>query len=155
MVEALDKVQPGLFRVVGKQTGPNEQIEHLRAFVKLTGYPVLHQVFAFQLLHCRVTERHVAAVIHKRFHLVKFSFGVIPEQMLVIFFFFHQFDHVAVQSRRLKLAKRFLAQVENSQTGSQILVVWRLGGNQISGGFDQRFVNIGGLDAIVKLNMGF
>ena len=153
MVKAFDIIEPGLFRIAGKQTGTNQHIEHLRAFVVLPRDPVLHQVFTFELLYRRVTEGHITTVIDKRFHVVKLCFAVVVDQVLIVFFLFHQLDHMTVESRRFKLAKRLLTQVENRQTGGQVLVVWRLGRNQISSGLNQRFVNIGGLDAIVKLNM--
>jgi threonyl-tRNA synthetase len=47
-----------------------------------------------------------------------------------------------------------LTQVEDRQTRCQVLVVWRLFGDQVRSGFDQCFMDVGSFDAFVKLDVG-
>jgi hypothetical protein len=74
--------------------------------------------------------------------------------MSIVFAVFHHFRHVVEQRWRLKLAVGFFTQVENRQTGGEILVIRRLAGDKVRGGFDNGFVNVGGFDAVIELNVG-
>ena len=113
----------------------------------------MNQIFPFQLLNCGVREIHVAPMVDKFVHLGKLFCGVIFQQMFVIFAHFNQFNRVVVQFRRFKLAVGFFTQMENSQTCSQILIVWSVTGDQVCGGLDDGFVNIRGADPIIKLDV--
>ena len=44
--------------------------------------------------------------------------------------------------------------MEHGQTGGQVLVVRRLGADEIGGGADQGLVNVGGFHAGIELDMG-
>ena len=154
VIETLDVVQTRLARVVGEQAGGNQNVQELGAFIDLTGDAVLHQIFAFELLNRSVGEGHIAIVLDERVHLLELFFRVVFQQMSIVFAVFHHFRHVVEQRWRLKLAVGFFTQVENRQTGGEILVIWRLAGDKVRGGFDNGFVNVGGFDAVIELNVG-
>jgi len=61
---------------------------------------------------------------------------------------------VVKQFWRLKLAVGFLAQVEDRQAGSQVLVIRRVTGDQVRSGLDDGFMDVGGFDAVIKLDVG-
>ena len=154
VIETLDIVQTRLARIVGEQAGGHQNVQELGAFVDLTGDAVLYQIFAFELLNRSVGEGHIAIVLDKRIHLLELFFRVVFQQMSIVFAVFHHFRHVVEQRWRLKLAVGFFAQVENRQTSGEILVVRRVAGDQIRSGFDNGFVNIGGFNAVIELNVG-
>ncbi|NUA46446.1 hypothetical protein HAT93_04195 [Dickeya solani] len=93
-------------------------------------------------------------MIDESVHLSKFVFRVVFQQMAIVFSHFDHFHYVVVQLRWFELAVGFLAQMEDSQTRGQILIVWAFAGDQVGGGLDDGFVDIGGLDAVVKLDVG-
>ena len=58
------------------------------------------------------------------------------------------------QRWRLKLTVGFFTQVENRQTGSEVLIIRRVAGDEIRRGFDNGFVDIRRFDAVIELDMG-
>jgi hypothetical protein len=73
--------------------------------------------------------------------------------MRVVFAQLNHFHHVIVQRWRFKLAVGFFTQVENGQACCQVLIIRRFTGDQVCRRFDDSFVDIRGLNAIVKLDM--
>ena len=153
IVETLHVFQTGVTRVVREQAGGHQNIEELGAFVDLTGYTVLNQVFAFELLHRRVGEVHVAPVIDKPVHLLELFFRIVFQQMRVVFAQLNHFHHVIVKLRRLKLTVGFFTQVENRQTCSEVLIIRCFAGDEVCRCFNDRFVDIRRFDAVVELNV--
>ena len=66
----------------------------------------------------------------------------------------HQFLHMLIQGRGGEFAIGLLAQMEHGQPGGQVLVIRRLGADEIGGGADQGLMNVGGFHARIKLDMG-
>ncbi len=155
IIEALDVVQTGIFRILGEEAGRYQDVEELRALVDLAGNAVLDQIFAFQLFDCRVGEIHVAPVIQMGVQLFEFSLGVVFQQVLVVLAHVHQTSHVLVEVGRFELAVGLLAQVEDGQTGCHVLVVRGLLGDEVSRRLDDGFVNVGGTDTVIELDVGF
>ncbi|CHH39743.1 Uncharacterised protein [Salmonella enterica subsp. enterica serovar Typhi] len=140
-------------RIVREQAGHYQNVEELRAFIDFAGHAVLHQIFPFQLLNGSVGEGHIAIVNDKRIHLLELFFRVVFQQMIVVFAKLNHFYHMVVKCGRLKLAEGFLTQVENRQTRSQVLIIRRIARDQVCGGLNDSFMDIGGLNPIIKLNM--
>ena len=154
IVETLDVVQACLTFVIGKQAHRHQDIQELRALVDFLGDTVLNQVFAFQLLDRGIREIHVTPVVEITIQHLKLFACVILQQMLVILAQPGQIGDMVKQMRRFKLAIGDFAQMENRQACRQILVIRGFFRNQVSGGFDDGFMDIIGADAIVKLDMG-
>ena len=154
IVEALDVVQTGIFRILGEQAGRHQDVEELRALVNFAGDPVLHQVLAFQLLDRCVGEVHVTPVIQVAVQLLEFGLGIVGQQVLVVLAHVYQTGDVLVEVGRLELAVRLLAQVEDGQTGGHVLVIRALFGDQVSSGLDDGFVDVGGTDTVIELDVG-
>ena len=153
IVETLHVVQTGFAWIIREQAGGHQNIEELGAFVDLTGHTVLNQVFAFELLHRRVGEVHVAPVIDKPVHLLELFFRIVFQQMRVVFAQLNHFHYVIVKLRRLELTVGFFTQVENRQTRSEVLIIRCVAGDQICRCFDNGFVDIRRFDAVVELNV--
>ena len=154
IIEALDVVQTGIFRILGEEAGRYQDVEELRALVDLAGDAVLYQVLAFELLDRRVGEVHVAPVIEVAVQLLKFRLGVVFQQVLVVLAHVHQSGDVLIQVGRLELAVGLLAQVEDGQTGSHVLVVRALLGDEVSSSLDDGLVDVGGTDTVIELDVG-
>ena len=90
----------------------------------------------------------------ERVHLLELFFRVVFQQMIVVFAHFNHFHDMVKQFWRFKLAVGFFAQMKNRQTGGQILIIRRFAGDQVGGSFDDCFMDIGGLDTVIKLNVG-
>ena len=73
--------------------------------------------------------------------------------MLIVFAHLDHASDVGVQLRWLKLAVSLFTQVEDRQASGQVLIVRRIAGDQVSCGLDDGFVNVGGFDAVIKLNV--
>ena len=86
---------------------------------------------------------------------VEFGARVVGQNVLIVFAIGSKLGHVVVQMRWLKLTKSDFAQMENGQTGRQILVIRGVGRNQIGRGFNDGFMDVIGAYAVVKLDMGF
>ncbi len=153
IIEALDVVQTGIFRVLGEEAGRHQDVEELRALVDLAGDAVLYQILAFQLFDRRVGEVHVAPVIHVRVQLFEFGLGVVFQQVFIVLAHVDQTSHVLVEVGRFELAIGLLAQVEDGQTGSHVLVVRGLLGDEVSRCLDDGFVNVGGTDTVIELDV--
>nr|WP_242490530.1 hypothetical protein [Serratia marcescens] len=65
--------------------------------------------------------------------------------MFIVFAHLDHAGHVSVQLRRFELAVSLFTQVEDRQASGQVLIVRRIAGDQIGSGFDDGFVNVGGL----------
>src|SRR5690606_3818407 len=122
--------------VIGEQTGGNQNIEELGAFVHFTGNPVLYQILAFQLFDGRVAEVEIAVVVNKGIHRGDFVSAVVVQQVTVIAFHVDHAFHVVQQGWRLKLAVGFFTQMENIQASGQVLISRGLIRNEVGGGFD-------------------
>ncbi|SVK47293.1 Uncharacterised protein [Acinetobacter baumannii] len=154
VVETFDVVQTSFTRVVGEQARGHQHVQELGAFVDLAADAVLHQILAFQLLDGGIREVHVAPVIDKGVHLLELFSAVVFQQMFIVFAHLDHARHVSVQLRRFELAVSLFTQVEDRQASGQVLIVRRIAGDQIGSGFDDGFVNVGGFDAVIKLNVG-
>ena len=86
--------------------------------------------------------------------LLEFGLGIVGQQVLVVLAHVYQTGDVLVEVGRLELAVGFLAQVEDGQTGSHVLVIRTLLGDQVSSGLDDGFVDIGGTDTVIELDVG-
>ena len=90
----------------------------------------------------------------KRVHLLELFFRIVFQQMIVVF---TQIDHafdMGEQCRWLELAVGFFAQVEYRQACSQVLVIRSVVRDQVCGGLDNGFMNIGRLHPVVELDVG-
>ncbi len=154
IVETLHVFQTGSTRIVREQAGGHQNVEELGALVDFTGHTVLDQVFPFQLLHRGVGEVHITPVIDKPVHLLELFFRVVFQQMRVVFAQLYHLHHMIEQRWRLKLAVGFFTQVENGQTGCEVLIIRCFAGDQIRRGFDNGFVDIRRFDAVIELDMG-
>ena len=74
--------------------------------------------------------------------------------MGVVFAHFGHAADMVEQVWRLIFAIRDFAQVENGQTGRQILIIGGFFGNQVGCRFDDGFVNVFGTDAVIELDVG-
>jgi hypothetical protein len=74
--------------------------------------------------------------------------------VLVVLAHVHQSGDVLIQVGRLELAVGLLAQVEDGQTGSHVLVVRALLGDQVSSSLDDGLVDVGGTDTVIELDVG-
>ena len=155
IVEALDVIQPGVARVVGEQAHADQHVEHLRAFIDPAADPVLDQVLAFQLLDRGVGEGQVAAVIKVVVQGVEFVTAVVAQDVLIVALHLGQRGHVIEQVWRFELTIGYLAQMEDRQARGHVLIIRRLGGNQIGGGLDDGLVDILTADSVVQLDLGF
>ena len=154
VVKTLHVLQARFTRVVREQARGNQNIKELGAFVDFAGHTVLHQIFAFQLLNRSIRKGHITVVIDKRVHLLELFFRVVFQQMIIVFAHLDHFHHVVVQRRRLKLAVGFFTQVEDRQARGEILIIRRITGDQVCGSLDNGFVDVRGLDTVIKLNVG-
>ncbi len=93
-------------------------------------------------------------MIDKRVHLLELFFRVVFQQMIIVFAHLDHFHHVVVQRRRLKLAVGFFTQVEDRQARGEILIIRRITGDQVCSSLDNGFVDVRGLDTVIKLNVG-
>ena len=93
-------------------------------------------------------------MIDKRVHLLELFFRVVFQQMIIVFAHLDHFHHMVVQRRRLKLTVGFFTQVEDRQTCGEILIIRRITGDQVCGSLDNSFVDVRGLDTVIKLNVG-
>ncbi|MNE93937.1 hypothetical protein D3C80_1918470 [compost metagenome] len=73
--------------------------------------------------------------------------------MFIVFAHLHHACNVVEQLRWLKLTVSFFTQMEDGEASGQILIVRCVTGDQIGCGLDDGFMNIGGFDAVIKLNM--
>src|SRR5690606_39000147 len=121
--------------------------------VDALGHAVLNQVLAFQLLDGTVREVHVTPVIQMSIQLIELGARVVLQQMRIVATFLGLQGYVIEQAWRFKLTKSDFAQMENRQTGSQILVVRRIFGNQIRSRLDDRFVDVASANAVIELNV--
>ena len=87
--------------------------------------------------------------------LLEFGLGVVLQQVLVVLAHVHQLGDVLVEVGRLELTIGLLAQVEDGQTGGHVLVIRALLGDKVSSGLDDGFVDVGGTDAVIELDVGF
>ncbi len=92
-------------------------------------------------------------MVDKSVHLLELFRAVIFQQVRVIF---AQIDHafdLLDQLRRLELAVGFFTQVEDGQAGGHVLVIRRITRDQVSGRLDHRFMNVGGANTFVELDV--
>ena len=62
IIEFFYIIQSFIFGILREQTHCHKHIQKLRTFKHLLGNTVLHQVFAFQLLDCRIRKIHITAM---------------------------------------------------------------------------------------------
>jgi hypothetical protein len=73
--------------------------------------------------------------------------------MFVVFTHFNHARDLVDQFWRFKLAVGFFTQVEDCQTGGQILVIRGIFGDQVGSRFDNRFMNISGFNPVIELDV--
>src|SRR5690606_23924244 len=151
--KALDKAQASVGRVTSEQAHGHQHVQELGAFVNALGHAVLNQVLAFQLLDGTVGEVHVTPVIQMGIQLIELGGRVVVQQMRIVAAFLGLQRHVFELPWRFALTNGGFAQLENGQTGSQILVVRRIFVDQIRSRLDDRFVDVASASAVIELNV--
>src|SRR5690606_36015895 len=153
VVKAFDVAQTCIGWILGEQAHCHQDVQKLGAFEDLFGNAILDEVLAFELFDGSVREVHVAPVVDIAVDFVELGFGVIGQQVLVVFAQLGQLAHMCQQMRGLEVTVGDFAQVEDGNAGSQVLVVWRIFGNKVGRRLDNGFVDVVCTNTVVELNM--